>query len=147
MIRALCDKGAAGVVLSGVWACRAFLVRAYLLQTHDLSHRAWTDGATMSSSRSSNFPDLIALKDWLERRCKSLWQSIPHGHLAGSVADVWAEEQAALMPVPPAFDGFVEQSKRVAPTCLISFERNRYSVPASFANRPVQLFHKRNLLA
>jgi len=30
-------------------------------------------------------------------------------------------------------------SKRVSPTCLISFERNRYSVPASFANRPVSL--------
>jgi hypothetical protein len=26
-----------------------------------------------------------------------------------------------------------------SPTCLISFERNRYSVPASFANRPVIL--------
>src|SRR3546814_19916951 len=38
-----------------------------------------------------------------------------------------------------AFDGFVEHTKRVAPTCLIAFERNRYSVPASFANRPVSL--------
>ncbi len=36
-------------------------------------------------------------------------------------------------------NGFVEQSKRVSPTCLITFERNRYSVPASFANRPVSL--------
>ncbi len=27
----------------------------------------------------------------------------------------------------------------MSPTCLISFERNRYSVPASFANRPVSL--------
>jgi hypothetical protein len=43
------------------------------------------------------------------------------------------------MQLPPAFDGFVEHSKRVSPTCLISFERNRYSVPASFANRPVSL--------
>ena len=43
------------------------------------------------------------------------------------------------MPLPPAFDGFIELSKRVSPTCLISFERNRYSVPASFANRPVSL--------
>jgi hypothetical protein len=63
----------------------------------------------------------------------------PAWDLPGSIADVWAEEQAALMPLPPAFDGFVEQSKRVSPTCLISFERNRYSVPASFANRPVSL--------
>ena len=37
------------------------------------------------------------------------------------------------------FDGFVEHTKRVSPTCLIAFERNRYSVPASFANRPVSL--------
>lgn len=43
------------------------------------------------------------------------------------------------MPLPPAFNGFVEHSKRVSPTRLISFERNRYSVPASFANRPVSL--------
>ena len=86
-----------------------------------------------------NFPDLEALNTWLERRCREIWQEIPHGRLAGSVAEVWAEEQAALMPVPPAFDGFIEQSKRVSPTCLISFERNRYSVPASFANRPVSL--------
>jgi hypothetical protein len=41
--------------------------------------------------------------------------------------------------LPPAFDGFVEDSKRVSPTCLITFERNRYSVPASFANRRVSL--------
>ena len=41
--------------------------------------------------------------------------------------------------MPPAFDGFIEQSKRVSPTCLVHFERNRYSVPASFANRPVSV--------
>ena len=86
-----------------------------------------------------NFPDLAALNAWLEHRCLELWREIPHGRLAGTVADVWAEEQPALMSVPPAFDGFVEHSKRVSPTCLISFERNRYSVPASFANRPISL--------
>src|SRR3546814_7116371 len=37
------------------------------------------------------------------------------------------------------FDSFVEYRKRVSPTCLIHFERNRYSVPASFANRTVSL--------
>ena len=86
-----------------------------------------------------NFPDLASLNAWLEQRCMELWREIPHGVRAGSIADIWADEQAALMAVPPAFDGFVEQSKRVSPTCLISFERNRYSVPASFANRPVSL--------
>ena len=84
-------------------------------------------------------PDLAALNAWLERRCQELWHEIPHGALPGSVADIWAEERTDLMPLPAAFDGFVEHSKRVSPTCLISFGRNRYSVPASFANRPVSL--------
>lgn len=86
-----------------------------------------------------DFPDLAALNVWLEQRCLELWQQTPHGKQPGTIADVWAEERSALMPLPVAFDGFIELSKRVSPTCLISFERNRYSVPASFANRPVSL--------
>jgi transposase len=86
-----------------------------------------------------NFPDLVALNAWLEQRCLELWRETAHGTLPGTIADVWAGETAALMPLPVAFDGFIELSKRVSPTCLISFERNRYSVPASFANRPVSL--------
>ena len=86
-----------------------------------------------------DFPDLQALNAWLERRCLELWRETAHGTLPGTIADVWAEEQASLMQLPVAFDGFIELSKRVSPTCLISFKRNRYSVPASFANRPVSL--------
>lgn len=86
-----------------------------------------------------DFPNLMALNDWLEQHCQELWRDTAHGTLPGSIADVWADERAALMALPTAFDGFVEQSKRVSPTCLITFERNRYSVPASFANRPVSL--------
>jgi hypothetical protein len=86
-----------------------------------------------------DFPDLQALNAWLERRCLELWRETVDGTLPGTIADVWAEEQASLMQLPVAFDGFIELSKRVSPTCLISFERNRYSVPASFANRPVSL--------
>ena len=43
------------------------------------------------------------------------------------------------MQLSRPFDGFVEYAKRVSPTCLIHLERNRYSVPASFANRPVSV--------
>ena len=45
----------------------------------------------------------------------------------------------SLMPLGRPFDGFVEHTKRVSPICLVHFERNRYSVPASFANRPVSV--------
>lgn len=86
-----------------------------------------------------DFPDLDALNAWLEQRCVELWHETAHGTLPGTIADVWAEEKPTLMPLPVAFDGFIEQSKRVSPTCLICFERTRYSVPASFANRPISL--------
>ena len=80
-----------------------------------------------------------SLNAWLEARCIERWSELTHGVLPGSVAAVHAEERASLMPVGRAFDGFVEHTKRVSPTCLVHFETNRYSVPASFANRPVSL--------
>jgi hypothetical protein len=86
-----------------------------------------------------SFPDLAALNAWLEARCVAQWDEVQHGVLPGTIADVRAAKIASLMPMGRVFDGFVEHSKRVSPTCLIHFERNRYSVPASFANRPVSL--------
>jgi hypothetical protein len=86
------------------------------------------------------FSDLAALNDWLEQRCQALWAEIAHPELADrSVAEVFEDERRAMMAMPPPFDGFVEHTKRVSPTCLIVFERNRYSVPAAFANRAVSL--------
>ncbi len=85
------------------------------------------------------FANLDGLNAWLEERCIAQWSQIVHGNLPGSVADAHAGEVASLMPLRRPFDGFVEQTKRVSPTCLVNFERNRYSVPASFANRPVSL--------
>jgi hypothetical protein len=55
------------------------------------------------------------------------------------ISDAWFEEAQHLMPLPRPFDGFLEYAKRVSPTCLIHLERNRYSVPVSFANRPVSV--------
>ncbi|RMI13428.1 IS21 family transposase, partial [Pseudoroseomonas wenyumeiae] len=85
------------------------------------------------------FADLPALNAWLEARCIERWSELSHGVLPGSVAEVQARERMNLMPMGRAFDGFVEHTKRVSPTCLVHFESNRYSVPASFANRPVSL--------
>ena len=86
-----------------------------------------------------SFPDIDALNARLEERCVAQWGQIQHGVLPGTIADVHAAEVASLMPLGRPFDGFVEHTKRVSPTCLLAFERNRYSVPASFANRPVSL--------
>ena len=97
----------------------------------DARHRLWQPVPQAES--------LDALNLWLEQRCRALWQQIPHGIEPGSVADAWAEEVASLMPMGRPFDGFVEYGKRVSPTCLVHLDRNRYSVPESFANRPVSL--------
>lgn len=97
----------------------------------DARHRLWQP--------IPRFPTLDALNDWLESRCRELWSQTAHGRMGGTIADLWAEEAPMLMPAPRPFDGFVEYTKRVTPTCLVHLDRNRYSVPASFANRPVSL--------
>jgi hypothetical protein len=43
------------------------------------------------------------------------------------------------MPLGEPFDGFIESPVRVSPTCLVHFERNRYSVHSAQANRVVSL--------
>lgn len=92
----------------------------------DARHRLWQPVPA--------FATLEDLNDWLETRCQMLWGEISHGKQPGTIADVWRQEQPLLMQAPRPFDGFVEHTKRVSPTCLITFERTRYSVPASFAS-------------
>jgi transposase len=101
-------------------------------QVQDARRRVWHD--------VPSFTTLAALNVWIEAKCVSLWPSIKHPEQGGrTVAEVWAEERPLLMPLPVPFDAFLEQTKRVSPTCLVAFERHRYSVPSSFANRPVSL--------
>jgi transposase len=97
----------------------------------DARHRLWQ---TMP-----RFATLADLNDWLEQRCQALWRDIPHNSQQGSIFDAWQSEVGCLMPLGRPFDGFVEYGKRVSPTCLVHFDRNRYSVPASFANHRVSL--------
>jgi transposase len=101
-------------------------------QVRDMRHRLWHDAPA--------FPSLVALNAWLAQRCVELWRELPHPQdKQHTLDDYWQAERDCLMDVPAAFDGFIEFNKRVTSTCLISHEHNRYSVPASFANRPVSL--------
>jgi transposase len=98
----------------------------------DARHRIWHD--------APGFSDLAALNEWLEQRCQTLWHEIRHPEQPDrTIAEVLGDERPTLMAMPPPFDGFVEHAKRVSPTCLIVYERNRYSVPAAFANRVISL--------
>ena len=42
-----------------------------------------------------------------------------------------------MMPMPTAFDGYVEKSARVSSTCLVAVARNRYSAPCELAGQRV----------
>jgi hypothetical protein len=54
-----------------------------------------------------------------------------------SIAEALEHELPQLMPMPTAFDGYVELPVRVSSTSLVSVVRNRYSVPCAFAGHRV----------
>ena len=85
------------------------------------------------------FEDFAALNAWLAKRCQEL-AARPHPEQTRrTTADCFAEEQPLLMPITAPFDGYVEAMRRVSNQCLICVDRNRYSVPASWANRVVSV--------
>jgi len=56
-----------------------------------------------------------------------------------TILEVFEEERASLVPLQGPFRGFHEVTAAVSKTCLVSFERNRYSVSATAVGRPVQV--------
>ena len=55
-----------------------------------------------------------------------------------SIYAVFEEEREFLVKTALAFDAGMVQEVRVSPQCLISFDRNRYSVPCIYANKNIQ---------
>src|SRR6201987_1493119 len=56
----------------------------------DARHRLWQPMPQATS--------LEALNAWLEQRCLTLWEELPHGAEPGSIAAVWRQEVECLMP-------------------------------------------------
>ena len=56
-----------------------------------------------------------------------------------TVWEAFEAERPALVPIRGPFDGFREVDVGASKTCLVRFDRNRYSIEAKAANRPVQL--------
>ena len=44
-----------------------------------------------------------------------------------------------LMPMPAPFDGYIEVLARASSTCLVTLQRNRYSIPCHLANQMVAI--------
>jgi transposase len=96
----------------------------------DSRRRIWVEAG---QRRFGSFAELNA---WLGERCRALWQELRHPqHKAFSIAEMLELEQSHLMPMPVAFDGYVENPAKVSSTCLVTVARNRYSVPCEWAGR------------
>jgi transposase len=86
------------------------------------------------------FTSLEELNGWLEAECRRLAELRPHPEQSDiTVAQAWEAERPALQPMLAAFDGFHETEHAVTGTCLITFDRNKYSVMAKAARRAVQV--------
>lgn len=77
------------------------------------------------------------LKVWLGEQSKQACSELNHPEYPTlKVADVVQDEQLQLMPVPWAFDAYVELLARVSSTALIHLERNRLSRQCARVPRP-----------
>jgi Mu transposase, C-terminal domain len=77
---------------------------------------------------------------WLEAECLRWAATRAHPEQKElTVADALELERSALQPMLAPFNGFHETTHALSGTCLISFDRNRYSGMAQAARRAVQL--------
>jgi transposase len=80
--------------------------------------------------------DLAELNAYLAARCLQLARERAHPEQQErKIIEVWEEERALLRVTPAPFDGFAEKSCRISSTCLVHFERNRYSVECRYVGQ------------
>lgn len=97
----------------------------------DARRRIWQKAA------EQRFDSFSELNIWLAIQCVEA-RDVPHPEYPGmSIREAWEHEQPLLMPMPVAFDGYVEIPVRVSSTSLIRVARNRYSVPCAWAGHRV----------
>lgn len=100
----------------------------------DSRRRIWQDAG------DERFGSFAELNVWLEARCRHLWSELRYpGVEALTIADALTLERDVLMPMVPAFDGYVETIATVSSTALVSVERNKYSVPSAFAGQKLSI--------
>jgi hypothetical protein len=98
----------------------------------DSRRRIWLQAQKMQ------WGSFAELNTWLGERCRALWSELRHPEYREfSVLEMLEQERAELMPMPTAFDGYVENPSRVSSTCLVTVARNRYSVPCELAGHKV----------
>jgi transposase len=86
------------------------------------------------------FKSFDELNAWLLDRCIAWAKAHPHPEMRDRTTwEVFEEERPRLVPYAGPFDGFKATPASVSKTCLVRFDRNRYSVDARAVGRPVEI--------
>ena len=87
--------------------------------------------------RVKSFDELNA---WLLDRCVAYAKAHKHPEFKDqTIWKVFEAERASLIAVPGRFDGFHAVMASVSKTCLVSYDRNKYSVSSQAVGRPVEV--------
>ena len=87
--------------------------------------------------RVKSFDELNA---WLLDRCVAYAKAHKHPEFKDqTIWQAFEAERASLVAVPGRFDGFHAIMASVSKTCLVSFDRNKYSVSSQAVGRPVEV--------
>ena len=86
------------------------------------------------------FKTLDDLNGWLADKCITFAKAQPHPEQKDkSVFEIFEAERPTLMAYRGAFDGFHATTASVSKTCLVRFDRNKYSVASKAIGRPVDI--------
>jgi transposase len=80
------------------------------------------------------------LNAWLLDRCVAYAKAHPHPERRDqTVWQMFEAERHSLVPYAGRFDGFHAVAASVSKTCLVRFDKNKYSVSARAVGRPVEI--------
>lgn len=100
----------------------------------DSRRRIWQEAA------KERFGSFTELNLWLLARCRTLWHELRHTEYGDlTIAEMLEHEQPHLMPMVTPFDGYVETLGKVSSTCLVHFDRSRYSAPCELVGQMVSV--------
>ncbi len=86
------------------------------------------------------FDTFSDMNGWLLEQCVLYARGHPHPERRDcSVWEMFEQERPSLVPYAGRFDGFNARTAAVSKTCLMSYDKNKYSVMAQAVGRPVEV--------
>jgi transposase len=87
------------------------------------------------------FSTMAEMNAWLLEQCVGYARSHPHPECRERMVwDMFETERAYLVRYAGSFDGFHCKTASVSKTCLVQFDRNKYSVMSPAVGRPVEVY-------